>query len=80
MTLPKPVVLHDRDQQWATLAEFATSPAPGTQLALVYGRRRQGKTLLLDLLAQETGGLVFTGLPQAGPMNLRRLARASSTS
>jgi AAA+ ATPase superfamily predicted ATPase len=75
VTLAKPAILHDRDQQWATLAEFATSPAPGTQLALVYGRRRQGKTLLLDLLARETGGLIFTGLPQAGPMNLRRLAR-----
>lgn len=76
MSLPKPAVLHDRDQQWTTLADFATSTATGARLALVYGRRRQGKTLLLDLLARQTGGLIFTGLPQAGPMNLRRLARA----
>lgn len=43
---------------------------------MVYGRRRQGKTLILDLLARATGGFIFTGLPQAGPLNLRRLARA----
>jgi uncharacterized protein len=76
VTLPKPDLLHDRDRHWATLAEFATSPTGGTRLGIVYGRRRQGKTLLLDLLARATGGLVFTGLPQAGPLNLRRLAAA----
>ena len=76
MTTTKPARLHDRDRPWATLSDFATSDTPGAQLALVYGRRRQGKTLLLDLLAQATGGFLFTGLPQAGPLNLRRLARA----
>lgn len=76
MTLPKPSELHDREQPWKALAEFATSGADGARLSLVYGRRRQGKTLMLDLLARATGGLIFTGLPQAGPLNLRRLARA----
>lgn len=76
MTVPKPPGLHDRDRQWETLAGFATAPETGAQLSLVYGRRRQGKTLMLELLTQATGGLLFTGLPQAGPLNLRRLARA----
>lgn len=31
---------------------------------------------MLELLTQATGGFLFTGLPQAGPLNLRRLARA----
>lgn len=76
MIPPKPAGLHDRDRQWAALAEFATSTGMGARLGLVYGRRRQGKTLLLDLLANATNGFVFTGLPQAGPLNLRRLAKA----
>src|SRR5215468_1123770 len=74
--VPKPAALHGRVAEWAALADFATSGEAGTRLAVVYGRRRQGKTLMLDLLARATGGLVFTGLPQAGPLNLRRLARA----
>jgi AAA+ ATPase superfamily predicted ATPase len=76
VTLPKPDALHDRDRPWASLSEFATSTTTGARLGVVYGRRRQGKTFLLDLLAQATGGFVFTGLPQAGPLNLQRLARA----
>lgn len=76
MTLPKPATLHNRDRPWRALADFATSSEVGARLGVVYGRRRQGKTLMLDLLAQATGGLIFTGLPQAGPLNLRRLARA----
>jgi AAA+ ATPase superfamily predicted ATPase len=76
VTLPKPSSLHDRERPWRTLANFATSPAEGSRLALVYGRRRQGKTILLDQLTRATGGFLFTGLPEGGPLNLRRLARA----
>jgi uncharacterized protein len=42
----------------------------------VYGRRRQGKTLLLELLAEATGGFAFTGLQQASTQNLADLAAA----
>ena len=78
--LLKPIALHDRERQWASLAGFVTEASdPGARLAIVYGRRRQGKTMLLDLLARAAGGLVFTGLPQAGRMNLRRLAIVYAT-
>jgi AAA+ ATPase superfamily predicted ATPase len=43
-------------------------------LGIVYGRRRQGKTLLLELLAETTGGFAFTGLQQANAQNLAELA------
>jgi hypothetical protein len=76
VTLAKPAVLHDRDRQWASLSRFATSPDPGSALALVYGRRRQGKTLLLELLAREVGGLMFTGLREGRDQSLRRLSQA----
>lgn len=72
----KPSVLHDREREWAALSDFATNPALGATLGLVYGRRRQGKTLLLDLMARAMDGFVFTALPQSSTQNLERLARA----
>jgi uncharacterized protein len=75
-TLAKPSELHDRVDEWAALAEFAADPDPGAVLGIVYGRRRQGKTLLLELLAEMTGGFAFTGLQQANAQNLADLAAA----
>lgn len=72
--LPKPPELHDRVEEWGALAEFAADPSPGAALGIVYGRRRQGKTLLLELLAETTGGVAFTGLQQANAQNLADLA------
>jgi hypothetical protein len=72
--LQKPPELHDRVEEWGALAEFAADPSPGTALGIVYGRRRQGKTLLLELLAETTGGFAFTGLQQANAQNLADLA------
>ena len=72
--LPKPPELHDRAEEWEALTEFAADPSPGAVLGIVYGRRRQGKTLLLELLAEATGGLAFTGLQQADAQNLTDLA------
>jgi hypothetical protein len=74
--LLKPSELHDRSEEWAALAEFASDPDPGTVLGIVYGRRRQGKTLLLELLAEAMDGLTFTGLQQANSQNLADLAAA----
>jgi hypothetical protein len=72
--LPKPPELHDRIEEWEALTDFAADPDPGTVLGIVYGRRRQGKTLLLELLAEATGGFAFTGLQQANAQNLADLA------
>jgi len=72
----KPSELHDRDREWADLTAFATDPAPGATLALMYGRRRQGKTLMLELLAEATDGFLFTGLQQAPAQNLADLGAA----
>lgn len=72
--LPRPSGLHDRDQEWADLSEFVTSPDPGATLAFVYGRRRQGKTYLLQSLVEATGGLLFGGLQMTEAQNLARFA------
>lgn len=72
--IAKPSELHDRVEEWDALTEFATDMTPGATLGIVYGRRRQGKTLLLELLAETTGGFAFTGLQQANAQNLADLA------
>jgi uncharacterized protein len=76
---PKPEPLFGRDVEWAELSEFAASGEQGAALGLVYGRRRQGKTLLLELLALETGGFMFGATQQTEAQNLADLGAAYGT-
>jgi uncharacterized protein len=71
-TLHKPVDVFDRDVEWADLADFVLSPLPGLRIAVVYGRRRQGKSYLLRRLAGAVGGLYHLATEQAEPVSLRR--------
>lgn len=75
-SIDKPAELHGRAEEWQSLTSFTQDPGPGAVLGIVYGRRRQGKTLLLELLAEVTGGIAFTGLQQANVQNLTDLAAA----
>lgn len=70
--LDKPADVFDRDTEWADLADFAVSPLPGLRIAVVYGRRRQGKSYLLRRLADAVGGLYHLATEQAEPVSLRR--------
>lgn len=74
--MEKPPELHARDREWSALNEFAADPEVGATLGLVYGRRRQGKTLMLELLAEATAGFMFTAREQTGPQNLADLSAA----
>jgi uncharacterized protein len=73
--VPKPDYIFDRDLEWRALAEFAADERRGATLGVVSGRRRQGKTLLLESLCEELGGLYFA-VPEDMPSeeHLRRLA------
>ncbi len=73
----KPDYIFDREFEWEALAAFAADDRQGATLGVVSGRRRQGKTLLLESLSEETGGLYFT-VPEDMPPaeHLRRLAEA----
>jgi uncharacterized protein len=73
-SLAKPAMLYDRVIDWRELSEFSAASDQTARLGLVYGRRRQGKTLMLELLAEAQGGFMFTGLQQSSPQNLRDLA------
>ncbi len=74
--MDKPVELHARNAEWDSLADFAGNPTPNATLGLVYGRRRQGKTLMLELLAEATGGFMFTAREQADRQNRDELSAA----
>ncbi|MDI1459934.1 ATP-binding protein [Catellatospora sp. KI3] len=74
--LDKPAELLARDREWRALADFALNPALGASLGLVYGRRRQGKTFMLELLSLAAGGFMFTASQLYGQENLRALSEA----
>jgi hypothetical protein len=71
--LDKPDRLFGRNAEWAELSDFAASPRPGASLGLVYGRRRQGKTLMLELLAQRARGFIFAATQQSETQTLADL-------
>jgi AAA+ ATPase superfamily predicted ATPase len=53
----RPEDLFDRVSEWSNLSNFASAQQPGLRLAIVSGRRRQGKSFLLRRLARSTGAL-----------------------
>lgn len=55
----KPEEIFARDLEWDHLARFAELSVDYPRLGVVSGRRRLGKTYLLEALAEQTGGLYF---------------------
>lgn len=74
--IDKPSHVFDRDHEWSALARFATAESPSARLGVVSGRRRQGKTFLLDALISVTGGFYFLATDDTGPEGLRRFGEA----
>ncbi|MFF4667539.1 ATP-binding protein [Streptomyces sp. NPDC001282] len=70
---PRPDRLFDREDEWEALMSFAGDPHPGTDLGVVTGRPRQGKTLLLESVARATGGFYFCGQQATEAEALRRV-------
>jgi hypothetical protein len=76
LALAKPQDVFGRGAEWSDLADFAVSPLPGLRIAVVYGRRRQGKSYLLRRLAEACGGLYHLATEQAEAVSVRRFADA----
>lgn len=72
--IDKPTSIFGRDREWADLVRFAQSPT--ARLGVVYGRRRLGKTHLVERLALATGGLYFCAAQQSATLNLADLGHA----
>jgi DNA-binding transcriptional ArsR family regulator len=75
----RPPELFDRDQEWEDLDAFATQPGPGLRLALVRGRRRQGKSFLLRRLADAAGGFYYQALEEDRGQALSGFGQALGT-
>jgi len=71
MIIDRPDEMFDREFEWSELVRFATYDRPEATLGIVSGRRRQGKTYLLDALTRAAGGLMFTATEAAAPESLR---------
>ena len=74
--IPKPDRVFDRDREWNGLASFASNPVRGSLLGVVSGRRRQGKSFLLEALSSVTGGLYFPSLEETETVGLRSFSSA----
>lgn len=72
----KPGHVFDRDREWAGLTRFAANPHRGALLGVVSGRRRQGKSFLLEALSSATGGLYFPALEETEAISLRAFGNA----
>lgn len=72
----KPAEVFDRDFEWSELARFVADEEPGPTLGIVSGRRRQGKTYLLEAVCEAAGGFYFGATEAADAESLRRLSAA----
>ncbi|HWE87939.1 MAG TPA: ATP-binding protein [Pseudonocardiaceae bacterium] len=70
--------MFDRDHEWSALTRFINDDRPGATLGVVSGRRRQGKTYLLDAACQQAGGFYF-GATLATETESLRLISAEMT-
>lgn len=75
--LGKPVRVLDRDREWRLLREFVEDPAAPLRLAIVSGRRRNGKSFLLEALTEAAGGLYLAAVQEEGRvLSLQRFSEA----
>jgi uncharacterized protein len=74
-----PPGLFGRDVEWAQLSRFVENAAYEPRLALVYGRRRQGKSLLLTSLCTQSGGFYWEALDGEATQNLVSISAAWTT-
>jgi hypothetical protein len=70
----KPPEIFDRDWEWSQLDRFVSDDQPGATLGIVSGRRRQGKTFLLESTCEFTGGFYYAAteaVPRPRPAAVR---------
>ncbi|MFE9639288.1 ATP-binding protein [Nocardiopsis alba] len=72
----KPSEMFDRDYEWSALSRFITDEQPGATLGVVSGRRRQGKTFLLDAACRAEEGFYFGATEATDTESLRRISAA----
>lgn len=69
--MDKPGTVVGRDHEWRLLQDFLRPHGDGLELGIVSGRRRAGKTYLLDTLCRATGGLYHACVRDEGDLAAR---------
>src|ERR671919_635945 len=72
----KPPGMFDREREWSSLVDFVTDDQPGATLGVVSGRRRQGKSFLLEAITRAAGGFYFGATEATDAESLRRIGEA----
>lgn len=73
MRIPYPDGMVGREAEWARLDEFVTGGERVATLGVVWGRRRIGKSFLLEAVAERTGGFYYEAVRGSGAEALRDL-------
>jgi uncharacterized protein len=68
--LARPSTLFDRELEWTELSDFVTDRGTENRLAIVLGRRRQGKSMLIRHIVEATNGFYFEAAQQTSAQNL----------
>jgi hypothetical protein len=74
MSITKPGAVFGRSHEWQDLARFVSDPVPGIRIGVVRGRRRHGKSFLLEHLCDAVGGVYTLALRQSRAMALARFS------
>jgi AAA+ ATPase superfamily predicted ATPase len=70
--------MFDRDYEWSELVRFVGHSGPEPTLGVVSGRRRQGKTFLLDAICEAAGGFYFAATEATEAESLHQFGTALS--
>jgi len=74
--LRKPREVFDREREWESLVRFVADPSARARLGIVYGRRRQGKSWLLERISNRVGGWYWEAIEGTSRQQLDALASA----
>lgn len=72
--MERPPDMFDREYEWSALTRFVADTDPGATLGVVSGRRRQGKSFLLQSVCEVAGGFYFAATEATEAEALRRLS------
>lgn len=74
--IAKPPDIFDRTHEWDDLAGFVTDEAPGLRIGIVRGRRRHGKSFLLEHMCRAVHGAYLLALQESRAMALDHFSDA----
>ena len=74
--MEKPSEMFDRDFEWSALSRFIEDDRQGATLGVVSGRRRQGKTYLLQAACRQAGGFYYGAIEATEVESLSRIGVA----